>query len=71
LSASALKARAAASLAEASCLLAARAASCRVFLLPYGYNEGRDVQELDCDAIVPDIVSAAGLIRHPGSERNA
>jgi phosphoglycolate phosphatase len=43
--------------------LAARAASCRVFLLPYGYNEGRDVRELDCDAIVPSIVSAAGLIR--------
>ncbi|MFT3961202.1 phosphoglycolate phosphatase [Propionivibrio sp.] len=44
--------------------LAARAACCRVFLLPYGYNEGRDVRELDCDAIVPSIVSAAGLIRH-------
>lgn len=44
--------------------LAARAACCRVFLLPYGYNEGRDVRELDCDAIVPTIVSAAGLIRH-------
>ncbi|MDR0577184.1 MAG: phosphoglycolate phosphatase [Candidatus Accumulibacter sp.] len=43
--------------------LAARAACCRVFLLPYGYNEGRDVRELDCDAIVPDIVSAARLIR--------
>jgi phosphoglycolate phosphatase len=43
--------------------LAARAAACRVFLLPYGYNEGRDVRELDCDAIVPDIVSAAGLIK--------
>ena len=44
--------------------LAARAACCRVFLLPYGYNEGRDVRELDCDAIVPTIVSAVGLIRH-------
>lgn len=43
--------------------LAARAAACRVFLLPYGYNEGRDVRGLDCDAIVPDLVSAAGLIR--------
>ncbi|MDR1936804.1 MAG: phosphoglycolate phosphatase [Candidatus Accumulibacter sp.] len=42
--------------------LAARAACCRVFLLPYGYNEGRDVRELDCDAIVPDIASAARLI---------
>ncbi|MDR2112530.1 MAG: phosphoglycolate phosphatase [Candidatus Accumulibacter sp.] len=44
--------------------LAARAACCRVFLLPYGYNEGRDVHELDCDAIVPDILSAARLLHH-------
>ena len=42
--------------------LAARAACCRVFLLPYGYNEGRDVRELECDAIVPSIVSAAERI---------
>ena len=47
--------------------LAARAACCRVFLLPYGYNEGRDVRELDCDAIVPSIISAASLIRHRAS----
>ncbi|MDR3221121.1 MAG: phosphoglycolate phosphatase [Candidatus Accumulibacter sp.] len=47
--------------------LAARAACCRVFLLPYGYNEGRDVRELDCDAIVPSIVSAAELIRYRAS----
>ena len=31
---------------------AARAAGCHVFCVPYGYNEGRDVRELDCDAIV-------------------
>jgi phosphoglycolate phosphatase len=43
--------------------LAARAACCRVFLLPYGYNEGRDVRELDCDAIVPSLVSVAERIR--------
>ena len=42
---------------------AGRAAGCRVFLVPYGYNEGRDVQELDCDAIVPDIESATERIR--------
>ena len=29
---------------------AARAAGCHVFCVPYGYNEGRDVRELDCDA---------------------
>jgi phosphoglycolate phosphatase len=51
--------------------LAARAAWCRVFLLPYGYNEGRDVRELDCDAIVPDIASAAGLLRRQGIEGSA
>ena len=43
--------------------LAARAAGCRVFLLPYGYNEGRDVQELDCDAIVPTVESAVKHLR--------
>ena len=43
--------------------LAGRAAGCHVFLLPYGYNEGRDVQELDCDAIVPSVLSAAQRIR--------
>ncbi len=32
------------------------AARCSSF--PYGYNEGRDVQELDCDAIVPTVESA-------------
>ena len=43
--------------------LAARAAGCPVFLLPYGYNEDRDVQELDCDAIVETVQEAARLIR--------
>ncbi len=43
--------------------LAARAAGCRVFLLPYGYNEGRDVRELDCDVIVSTIESAVKHIR--------
>jgi phosphoglycolate phosphatase len=41
---------------------AARAAGCHVFLLPYGYNEGRDVHELDCDAIVPTVEAAAQRI---------
>ena len=43
---------------------AARAAGCHIFLLPYGYNEGRDVQELDCDAIVSTVEVAAQRIRH-------
>ncbi len=35
------------------------AAGCRVFLLPYGYNEGHDVQDIDCDAIVATVEAAA------------
>lgn len=42
---------------------AARAAGCPVFCVPYGYNEGRDVRELDVDAIVPSLVEAARLIQ--------
>ena len=46
---------------------AARAAGCHIFLLPYGYNEGRDVQELDCDAIVPTVAAAAQRISYRGA----
>lgn len=42
--------------------IAARAAGCHVFCVPYGYNEGRDVHELDCDAVVDSILEAAGRI---------
>ena len=45
--------------------LAARAAGCPVFLLPYGYNDDRDVHELDCDAIVESVRDAVKLIRTP------
>jgi len=41
---------------------AARAAGCPVFCVPYGYNEGRDVRELDVDAIVGSLVEATRLI---------
>jgi phosphoglycolate phosphatase len=41
---------------------AGRAAGCRVFLVPYGYNEGQDVQGLAADAIVASILEAAHLI---------
>jgi phosphoglycolate phosphatase len=34
---------------------AARAAGCPVFCVPYGYNEGRSVQSLDCDGIVSSL----------------
>ncbi|SEK37388.1 phosphoglycolate phosphatase [Nitrosovibrio tenuis] len=42
---------------------AARAAGCRIFCVPYGYNEGRDVRELDCDAIVSSLYQATKLIQ--------
>jgi len=39
--------------------LAARAAGMTVFVVPYGYNEGHDVQTLDADAIVSSLLDAA------------
>lgn len=43
--------------------IAARAAGCHVFCVPYGYNEGRNVYELDCDAIVDSLLDASQLIK--------
>lgn len=42
---------------------AARAAGCPVFCVNYGYNEGRDVRDLDIDAIVSSLLEATRLIR--------
>ena len=42
---------------------AARAAGCPVFCVTYGYNEGRDVRELDIDAIVASLIEATRLIQ--------
>jgi len=42
---------------------AARAAGCHVFCVPYGYNRGNDVRELDLDAVVGGVLDAARLIR--------
>jgi phosphoglycolate phosphatase len=33
-----------------------------VFIVPYGYNEGEDVQGIDCDAIVTSLAEAARRI---------
>ena len=41
---------------------AARAAGCHVFCVPYGYNRGRPVDELDLDAVVPSLLEASKLI---------
>lgn len=43
--------------------LAGRNAGCRVLCVPYGYNEGGDVRDIDCDAIVDSLVDAAALLR--------
>ena len=42
---------------------AARAAGSPVFCVPYGYNRGRPVAELDLDSVVPSLLDAAKLIR--------
>jgi phosphoglycolate phosphatase len=41
---------------------AARAAGCPVFCVPYGYNRGRPVAELDLDAVVPSLHEASRLL---------
>ena len=43
--------------------LAARAAGCPVICVSYGYKEGGDVHDLDCDAIVDTLSQAADIIR--------
>ena len=43
--------------------LAARAAGCPVLCVSYGYNEGGDVQDLDCDAIVDSLTEAANILK--------
>jgi len=43
--------------------LAGRSAGCRVLCVPYGYNEGGDVHDIDCDAIVDSLVDAAALMQ--------
>ena len=41
---------------------AARAAGAAVFCVPYGYNRGRPVAELDLDAVVPSLADAAKMV---------
>lgn len=42
---------------------AARAAGCPVLTVPYGYNHGEAIQEIDSDGIVDTLLDAATLIR--------
>ena len=39
-----------------------RAAGCRVLLVPYGYREGQDVRDIECDGIVASLLDAAELL---------
>ena len=41
---------------------AARAAGCPVFCVPYGYNRGRPISELDLDAVTPTLLDASKLV---------
>ena len=47
---------------SANDVLAARAAGCPVWCVPYGYNEGRGPETLACDRLVQTIDEAARLI---------
>lgn len=43
--------------------VAARAAGCPVFCVPYGYNHGEPVDGLDLDAVIADLPDAMKLIK--------
>ncbi len=43
--------------------VAARAAGCPVFCVPYGYNHGEPVDGLDLDAVIADLPAALKLIK--------
>ena len=43
--------------------IAARAAGCPTFCVPYGYNHGNPVEDLDLDAVIPTIAAAMPLIK--------
>jgi phosphoglycolate phosphatase len=43
-------------------VLAARAAGCPVWCVPYGYNEGRPPETLQCDRLVETVEEAARLV---------
>lgn|SRR5690606_20793256 len=51
--------------------LAARAAGITVLAVPYGYNEGRDIHDLDIDGIVFGIDDAADWAATRGKHRGA
>ena len=50
---------------------AGRSAGTQVLVVPYGYNEGRDVRELDVDGIVDTLVNAAQWVELWHQNQNA
>jgi phosphoglycolate phosphatase len=46
---------------------AARAAGCKIVVVPYGYNHGLPVQTIDADGIVATLKEAAGLLKAAAS----
>ena len=50
---------------------AGRNAGTQVLVVPYGYNEGRDVRELDVDGIVDTLVDAARWVALWNQNRDA
>ena len=44
--------------------MAARAAGCPVFCVPYGYNHGEPAESLDQDAVIANLPAAMPLIKH-------
>ncbi|MDE2117738.1 MAG: phosphoglycolate phosphatase [Betaproteobacteria bacterium] len=43
--------------------VAARAAGCPIFCVPYGYNHGKPVDDLDLDAVIVNLTAALKLIK--------
>ncbi|MDD4930424.1 MAG: phosphoglycolate phosphatase [Gallionella sp.] len=43
--------------------VAARAAGCPVFCVPYGYNHGEPVETLDLDAVIENLAAALPLLK--------
>lgn len=43
--------------------IAARAAGCPVFCVPYGYNHGEPVETLDLDAVIANLAAALPLMK--------
>ena len=50
---------------------AGRSAGTQVLVVPYGYNEGKDVRELDVDGIVDTLVDAAQWVALWNQNRNS